>query len=490
MGKQPPSCPGVTLVPVLETLNDLKAKIDALRPLPAEMEAKLDAAFEARFVSFSNEIEDKGALTLPETEVFFESELTSAGRKVEDFVALARHREALAEARAKARAGAPLSLDLIRGLHLTLTRDLKDHDHAPGEWKTKANRATTRRGRAFRYAAPDAVPGLMRDLVALHEGLAARTSPVEAITTFSYHFHLIHPFNDSNGRVQRLVATFLLLKSGYRELIVDPQDRGLFLDALSGCDATVPADKLAALYPGIDTSSLRDFYGSCLERTLEEALGIIEGRMALTTADIAKASRREQRAFLTRMKQVNPEIKWREEAAAEVRALHNRIAATLQAAADEGPLYSIEAGASDLMSDHAADPLVRASLPSGGGGVVGQSVLTIKPKSTAAVKMPKPRLLVVATLATKVGLHLLSRWEDETKPLVRHGPKKAAAWSQASIERHLVERIERSRRAYDADIVELNRVKDLKTALKGITEKRKKSSGIRGVKAQEPPVEL
>src|SRR5581483_5897662 len=129
-------------------------------------------------------------------------------------------------------------------------------------------------------------------------------------------------------------------------------------------------------------------------------------------------------------------------------------------------------------------------VPAGGAGLMGQTIITIKPKATAAVKMPKPRVLVVATLATKVGLHLLSRWEDETKPLVRHGPKKAAAWSQASIERHLVERIERSRRAYDADIVELNRVKDLNIALKGITEKRKKSSGIRGVKAQEPPVEL
>lgn len=474
---------------MLETVDSLKKKLDALQPLGEAVDEKLDRAFEAKYVAYSNLVEDKGALSVQETEVFFESALTCSGRKVDDFIALDRHREALGEARAKARAGAPLSLDLIRGLHLTLTRDLKDRDHGPGEWKSKANRATQRRGRQFRYAAPDAVPGLMRDLVALYEGLAARVHPIHAISTFLYHFHLIHPFNDSNGRVQRLVASFLLLKLGYRELVIDPTERTAYLDALAAVDSTVPADKLAALYPGIETSTLVDFFGECVERTLAETLGIIEGKIALTTADVAKASKRDQKAFLTRLKQASPDFAWRDDTANEVRALHERVSTALKAGCDEGPLYGIECNAVDMKNDHSVDPLIRATVPSGGAGIVGQTLITIRPKATAAVKMPKPRVLVVGAVATKVGLHLISRWEDESKPIVRHGPRKASEWSQASVERHLIDRLERARLAYDAEIVELNRVKDLKAALRAVATKRPKA-GVRGIKATEPPVEL
>lgn len=474
---------------MLEAVDALKARLDALRPLTPEIERKLDAALEAKFVASSNLVEDKNALTLGETEVYFESELTSSGRKVEDFLALARHREALAEARAKARAGAPLSLDLIRGLHLTLTRDLKDREHGPGEWKSKSNRGTMRRGRQLRYASPENVPSLMRDLVALYHGLAARLHPIHAITTFSYHFNLIHPFNDSNGRVQRLVASFLLLKAGYRELIIDPTERNAFINALASCDATVPQDKLAALYPGIETGTLVEFLGGCIERTLDETLGIVEGRIALTTADVAKASKREQKAFLTRLKQMSPEFAWRDEAQNELRALQDRVAASLKAGCDEGPLYAIELTASDLKNDHSVEPFLRPSVPEGGAGVVGQTVVTIRPKTTAAVKVPKPRVLFVAVVATKVGLHLISRWQDENRATVRHGPKKASEWSQASVERHLVERLDRARLAYDAEIVDLNRVKDLKAALRAVSTKRAKA-GVRGIKASEPPVEL
>src|SRR5579871_411810 len=166
---------------VLEELDALKARWAALQPLPQDVAQRLDRMLESRFVAASNAVEDKHALSYDETEVFLEQGLTSAGRRIEDFVALERHRDALADARAKARADVPLSLDLIRSLHGELTRGLKDKDYAPGEWKSRQNRSTTRRGRAFRYAPPEAVPGLMRDLVAGYEGLAPRVHPLEAI---------------------------------------------------------------------------------------------------------------------------------------------------------------------------------------------------------------------------------------------------------------------------------------------------------------------
>ncbi|MBI3724583.1 Fic family protein [bacterium] len=460
---------------MLQELDALKIQWAALLPLEPEVAQRMDRMLEYRFIAASNAVEDKHALSYDETEVFLEKGLTSAGRKIEDFLALERHRNALAEARSKARADVPLTLDLIRGLHNELTRDLKDKDYSPGQWKTKANRATTRRGRAFRYAAPEAVPGLMRDLVAGYEGLAPRVHQLEAIGWLAYHFHLIHPFNEANGRLQRLVTTFLLMKSGYRELVIDPRERGAYLDALAACDSTVPPDKLQALYSGIETARLVDFFAERQVAVLDELLGIIEGRQVRTTKDVAEGSRRGQTQVLTRLREASPDLVWRHEAAQQVRRFHERINTALQAARDDqAPFYAIETESGSLKQEHSVERLVRASLPTGGAGLVGEAVLALRPKTTAAVKMPAARALVVAVAASRVGLHVVSRWENEVKPVVRAGPPNASQWSQASLERHLAERIEAGRRAYDSEIVEMNRAKDMKTVLRGIARPKPK----------------
>jgi hypothetical protein len=459
-------------VHVLDELDELKASWAALGPLASDVEQRVDASLEAPYVAASNMIEDKHALGLEETEVFLERALTSAGRRLEDFIALERHRDALREVRAKARAGAPLTLDLIRSLHLELTRGLKDKDYGSGEWKNRPSRTAIRRGRPMRYAAPEQVQDLMRDLVAGYESLAARAHPLEAITWFAYHFHLIQPFNESNGRVQRLVTSFQLLKAGYRELVVEPRDRQAYLSALSSCNATVPPDRLAPLYPGISTQTLVEFFAECVARTLEGLLDTAEGRAPREVKDVARGSNADQRALVANLEKKLPELAWRHKAAVEIRRFQERLDTTLEHAKDDGPLYSIEVEPSQTKKDHAADELLRAALPSGGAGIMGEAALTLRPNPTASIPMPAPRRLVISVVASRIGLQLVTRWAHETRAIVRAGPGEASQWSQASLERHLAERIDTARREYDAEIVELNRAANQNVALKGVTVRR------------------
>jgi hypothetical protein len=135
------------------------------------------------------------------------------------------------------------------------------------------------------------------------------------------------------------------------------------------------------------------------------------------------------------------------------------------------------------------DPLLRAFIPAGGAGVIGQTVITIRPRPHGAVKMPIATRFVLAVIATKVGMHLVSRWEDEKRPTVRHGRSKTSEWSQASLEKHAIDRLERARLAYDAEIVEMNRARDQKDALRAVTGRRAKAQ-VRGIRASEPPVDL
>src|SRR5207244_1434997 len=117
---------------------------------------------------------------------------------------------------------------------------------------------------------------------------------------------------------------------------------------------------------------------------LDELVGILEGRQVRTTKDVAEGSKRGQTAVLTRLKEASPDLVWRHNAAQQVRRFHERVLAALSAVReDSGPFYSFESEAGVLKPDHSVERLVRASLPTGGAGLVGEAVVALRAKPTA-----------------------------------------------------------------------------------------------------------
>ena len=116
-----------------------------------------------------------------------------------------------------------------------------------GQYKTRPNSVITRYGDRFEYASPEETPGLMADLVdwynkADQEG---KLSPVELAALFHYRYIRIHPFEDGNGRVARLLMNFILTRHNYPMVVVRSRNKGSYLDALHQSDVDVepvPAD--------------------------------------------------------------------------------------------------------------------------------------------------------------------------------------------------------------------------------------------------------
>lgn len=117
----------------------------------------------------------------------------------------------------------PLTENHIRQLHRDLLQYSDKDERHRGNYKTASNSVAAfdadgkQVGIVFETAAPFATPGLMRELVGwTNEAFDDnRLHPLLIIAIFTVVFLEIHPFQDGNGRLSRILTTLLLLRSGY-----------------------------------------------------------------------------------------------------------------------------------------------------------------------------------------------------------------------------------------------------------------------------------
>ncbi len=147
----------------------------------------------------------------------------------------------------------PLTQNFIRTLHKTLLREdytvyrdlLGDVQtsyviHA-GQYKTRSNSVITRYGDRFEYASPEETSGLMTDLVNWYNAAEqeGKLSPVELAALFHYRYIRIHPFEDGNGRIARLMVNFILTRHDYPMIVVRSRKKNEYLEALHLADLEV-----------------------------------------------------------------------------------------------------------------------------------------------------------------------------------------------------------------------------------------------------------
>ena len=116
----------------------------------------------------------------------------------------------------------PISESYIGQLHgILLKHSAKDQRHR-GSYKSLSNQVVaaspggTQRI-VFNTTAPHLTPPAMQELVnwTVNAFEKDELHPLLIIAVFVYEFLSIHPFQDGNGRLSRLLTTLLLLKKGY-----------------------------------------------------------------------------------------------------------------------------------------------------------------------------------------------------------------------------------------------------------------------------------
>ena len=239
----------------MKSIEDVMNEWNALQPLSDRDREMLSRRFTIDFNYNSNHIEGN-TLTYGQTEILLlfgkivgEADVRDVHEMTASNVGLKMMKE---EALLKE---TPLTQHFIRTLHKTLLReDYTVYRTLPGgvqtsyvihagQYKTRPNSVITRYGDRFEYATPEETPALMSDLVDWYNDAerSGKFTPIELAAIFHYRYIRIHPFEDGNGRIARLMANYILTRHDYPMIVVRSRKKKEYLEALHRTDLTVGA---------------------------------------------------------------------------------------------------------------------------------------------------------------------------------------------------------------------------------------------------------
>ena len=239
----------------MKKIEDVMNEWNALQPLSDRDREMLSRRFTIDFNYNSNHIEGN-TLTYGQTEILLmfgkivgEADVRDVHEMTASNVGLKMMKE---EALLKE---TPLTQQFIRTLHKTLLReDYTVYRTLPGgvqtsyvihagQYKTRPNSVITRYGDQFEYATPEETPALMSDLVDWYNDAerSGKFTPIELAAIFHYRYIRIHPFEDGNGRIARLMVNYILTRHDYPMIVVRSRKKKEYLEALHRTDLTVGA---------------------------------------------------------------------------------------------------------------------------------------------------------------------------------------------------------------------------------------------------------
>lgn len=252
--KEPRIALGADLVKLIAEIDEFKGRWEALRTLPPDRLAALRKVATIESVGSSTRIEG-AKLSDAEVETLL-SNLEIHAFATRDEQEVAGYAEAM-DLVFDAHADLRLTENHIRQLHQTLLRHSAKDERHRGSYKVLPNNivAFDAAGRevavVFETATPFDTPREMEGLVAWTRKAIDEEAlhPLLITAVFVVVLVAIHPFQDGNGRLSRVLTTLLLLRAGYGyvpyaslERIIE-ENEDLYYKALRRTQRTLATDE-------------------------------------------------------------------------------------------------------------------------------------------------------------------------------------------------------------------------------------------------------
>ncbi|MES2765235.1 MAG: Fic family protein [Bacteroidota bacterium] len=234
------------VVEIIERIDFLKTQIDELRPISPDILNRINRKFRFDWSYHSSNIEGN-SLTYGETKAFLLHGLTAGGKPFRDHLEIRGHNEAILELEDIVSNNKPISELVIRQLHQMIfgiepyndeafTPDGKNTHRTiyPGRYKSQPNYVTTTTGEQIDFTSPEDTAPKMQELIEWlrNELLKKEIHPLTLAATFHYRFIMIHPFDDGNGRIARLLMNLILMMNNFLPAIIHTEDKVNYLRAL------------------------------------------------------------------------------------------------------------------------------------------------------------------------------------------------------------------------------------------------------------------
>ena len=274
-------------------LKDTFAEWQQIENARKELKERIAQKFMLEFNYNSNHIEGN-TLTYGQTELLLLFGKVIGDARMRDLEEMKAHNVGLKMVIEEAKEiNKPLTETFIRQVHKVLLReDYEVHRQLPsgvmssyvvhaGCYKTRPNSVITRTGERFEYASPEETPALMTELLLWYnkEVEKKELNPIELAALFHYRYIRIHPFEDGNGRIARLMVNFILARYGYPMVVVPSKKKENYLDALNKCDivvGSVPADGAHATI--IQIRPFVDYFENLVIYEMQNDITIAKGR--------------------------------------------------------------------------------------------------------------------------------------------------------------------------------------------------------------------
>ena len=227
-----------------------KQELDSLKPIDKGLEERVMQKMRLDWNYHSNSIEGN-SLTYGETKSLIMHHITADGKPLRDHFEITGHNEALLWVIDLVKWDRAITENFIRELHklilkenflkpaITPTGDSTTKEIKVGEYKTQPNHVKTITGEIFYFAEPHEVKAKMTDLIDWYneKEKEATINPIVFATEFHYKFIRIHPFDDGNGRIARILMNFILMKHGYHPAIIKKETKEEYFKVLRQADA-------------------------------------------------------------------------------------------------------------------------------------------------------------------------------------------------------------------------------------------------------------
>jgi len=233
----------------LEEHDVLKSEIDSFRPFEKDIENRVIQKLRLDWNYNSNAIEGN-SFSRGETVALLMEGITAKGKPLKDALDIKGHNQAIDFMLSMVNDDRDLNETDIRNLHKLILGEnyeskVKTIDGTitkkiikVGQYKSTPNHVITTTGETHYYATPEETPAKMGELLSWYNTIveSGNFNPLVLASLFHHKFVEIHPFDDGNGRMTRILTNFILIKYGYPISVIKQEDRNEYYAALARAD--------------------------------------------------------------------------------------------------------------------------------------------------------------------------------------------------------------------------------------------------------------